>query len=47
MGTGHLAVFRSTKYGVQGTGMAPWDGRMNDEETWEVVNYVRTLQRTH
>lgn len=43
-GSGSLAVFRTVKYGVDGTGMAPWEGRMTDEECWKVVDYVKTLQ---
>ncbi len=44
---GHLdlSVFRTIKYGVDGTGMAPWDGRMTDEETWAVVHYVKSIQK--
>ena len=43
-GTGDLALFRTGKYGVKGTGMAGWDGRMSDEEIWQTVNYIKTLQ---
>ena len=43
-GASSLAVFRTVKYGVEGTGMAPWEGRMTDEECWKVVDYVKTLQ---
>ena len=42
-GEGDLALFRTIKYGVKGGGMAPWDGRMTDDECWQVVNYVKTL----
>lgn len=45
-GAGDLGIFRTTKYGVDGTGMAPWEGRMSDEDTWKVVNFVRTLQKS-
>lgn len=45
MGKGDLAIFRTIKYGVDGTGMAPWEGRMTDEECWKVANFVRTLQK--
>lgn len=45
-GHGDLGIFRTTKYGVEGTGMAGWEGRMTDEECWQVVNYVRTLQKS-
>ncbi len=43
-GSGSLAVFRTVKYGVEGTGMAPWEGRMTDEECWKVVDYVKSIQ---
>lgn len=42
-GAGDLSVFRTIKYGVDGTGMAPWEGRMTDDECWQVANYVKTL----
>lgn len=45
-GHGDLGLFRTTKYGVEGTGMAAWEGRMTDEECWQVVNFVRTLQKS-
>lgn len=44
-GAGELALFRTVKFGLYATGMAPWKGRMSDDEIWEVVCYVRTLQR--
>lgn len=44
-GKGELAIFRTIKYGVDGSGMAPWEGRMTDDECWQVANYVRTLQK--
>lgn len=44
-GYGDLALFRTVKYGLSGTGMVPWNGRMSDDEIWKVVSYVRTLQR--
>lgn len=45
LGKGELGIFRTIKYGVDGTGMAPWEGRMTDEECWKVTNYVRSLQK--
>lgn len=42
-GSGDLAMFRTIKYGVDGSGMAPWEGRMTDDECWQVVNFVKTL----
>lgn len=38
------AIFRSVKYGTRGTGMAPWDGRIEDKEIWKLVAYVRAIQ---
>lgn len=40
-----LATFRTIKYGVEGSGMTGWDGRMTDDETWAVVHYVMSLQK--
>lgn len=44
-GHGELGLFRTIKYGIDGTGMAPWEGRMTDEQCWQVANFVRTLQK--
>lgn len=44
-GKGDLGLFRTVKYGVDGTGMTGWADRMKDDESWAVVNYVRTLQK--
>lgn len=44
-GKGDLGIFRTIKYGIEGGGMAPWEGRMTDDECWKVANYVRTLQK--
>lgn len=44
-GPGELGIFRTAKYGTEGTGMTPWEGRMPDEDIWRVVNFVRTLQK--
>ena len=41
---GDLGLFRTIKYGVEGTGMAPWDDRLSDREIWQVVNYVKSIQ---
>ncbi|MBM3943374.1 MAG: c-type cytochrome [SAR202 cluster bacterium] len=30
--------------GVPGTAMAPWRGRLTDEEVWHVINYLRSLK---
>lgn len=45
-GTGDLAIFRTGKYGSKGTGMAGFDGRLSDDEIWQTVNYIKTLQGT-
>ncbi len=44
-GSGALALFRTVKYGVDGTGMAPWDGRMEEADMWAVTHYVRGIQQ--
>jgi mono/diheme cytochrome c family protein len=44
-GYGARAVFRTVRYGVQGTGMAGWEDRLNDKQTRAVTAYVRSLQR--
>ncbi|MBI3924318.1 MAG: c-type cytochrome [Armatimonadetes bacterium] len=43
-GTGDLAIFRSAKYGVPDTGMAPWEGRLSDDELWQITTFVKSLQ---
>lgn len=45
LGKGDLGIYRTVKYGSDGTGMTPWEGRMTDEECWKVTNYVRCLQK--
>lgn len=40
-----LAVFRTIKYGVPDTGMAPWDGRLADDDMWGLAHYVRGAQK--
>ncbi len=30
--------------GVAGTAMAPWGGRLADEEIWHLVNYMKTFR---
>lgn len=45
-GTGDLALFRTIRHGVEGTGMAPWPpDKLSDEEVWQTVNFVKTLQK--
>lgn len=40
-----LAVYRTAMYGVEGTGMAPWDGIIEPKDMWDIVAYVETLQK--
>ena len=44
-GTGDLAIFRTIKYGIEGTGMAPMGAKLSDDEVWMIVNHVKTLQK--
>ena len=39
-----LSLYRTTWYGVEGTGMAPWGDILNPEETWAIVHYLRSVQ---
>ena len=43
---GHLepAIYRTAMYGIEGTGMAPWDGMLYPDEVWAVTHYVRSQQ---
>lgn len=43
-GAGDHGVFRTIKYGVEGTGMAPLEGLLTDEQIWQVTAYVRSVQ---
>jgi mono/diheme cytochrome c family protein len=45
-GTGPHGIFRTAKYGIEGTGMAGFDGIVKDEDLWNVVHYVQSLQGT-
>lgn len=44
---GHLelALFRTGNYGIDGTGMAPWDGIIEPADQWAIGHYIRTLQK--
>jgi mono/diheme cytochrome c family protein len=44
---GHLelALYRTGTYGIEGTGMAPWDGIIAPEDQWAIGHYIRTLQK--
>ena len=37
-------LFRFIRDGIPGTGMAPLDDRLTEEQIWHVVNYIRTLE---
>ena len=43
-GRRELAVYRTGRYGVDGTGMVPWDGILSNEELWCITHYVMFLQ---
>jgi mono/diheme cytochrome c family protein len=43
-GAGDHGIFRTVKYGVDGTGMAPLEGVLTDEQVWQVTAYVRSIQ---
>jgi high-affinity iron transporter len=45
-GAGELGIFRTVKYGVEGTGMAPLEGVLTDEQIWQVTAYVKSIQGT-
>lgn len=45
-GSSPLAAFRTAKYGVDGTGMAGFEGVLTDDQIWNVVHYVETLEGT-
>ena len=36
-------IYAVIKRGVPATMMAGWDGRIQDEDIWSMVNYIRTL----
>lgn len=42
-GHGDLSIFRTAKYGIPNTGMAPVAA--TDEELWTIVDYVRSKQQ--
>lgn len=44
-GNMHLAVYRTGMYGIEGTGMAPWEGVISPEEMWEIVGFVESLHK--
>lgn len=43
-GAGHLALFRTIKYGIDSTAMVGWEGRLSDDEIWQLAYWVRSLQ---
>ena len=45
-GNGELGIFRTAKFGIEGTGMIGWgDARLTDEEIWQTTAYVRAQQK--
>ena len=36
-------IYSVIKKGMPPTMMAPWDGRIPDQDIWSIVHYVRTL----
>lgn len=38
-------LFRTVKYGIAGTVMQAFGGRLSDQEIWDVAAYVRSLQQ--
>lgn len=44
-GSMKLALYRTGMYGIEGTGMAPWDGIISPEDMWNIVAYVETLHK--
>lgn len=39
------SIFRTGKYGSEGTGMVGWEGRMEDADLWAVSHYIRGMQK--
>ncbi len=38
-------IFTTISKGVSGTLMVPWKGRISDQDIWNLVNYLRSLQK--
>jgi len=36
-GTDSRSIYRATAYGIDGTGMAPWDGILEPEDMWAIL----------
>ena len=36
-------IFMTIKKGIAPTMMAPWEGRIPDNDIWSIVNYVRSI----
>jgi mono/diheme cytochrome c family protein len=43
-GAGPHGIYRTVMYGVEGTGMAPLEGVLTEEQIWQVTAYVQSLQ---
>jgi cytochrome c553 len=40
-----LALYRTGTYGVEGTGMSPFEGMVSVEDMWAVGHYIRSIQK--
>lgn len=38
-------IFTAAKKGIPPTMMAPWEGRIPDNDIWSIVNYLRSLAK--
>ena len=41
-GADSRSIYRATAYGIEGTGMAPWDGILEADDMWAVSFYVES-----
>jgi mono/diheme cytochrome c family protein len=41
-GSTQADIFNSIKHGA-GVGMPPWSAQINDDDTWHLVNFIRSL----
>jgi mono/diheme cytochrome c family protein len=42
-GSSDSEIYAAIKKGIPPTMMGPWDGRIPDDDIWNIVNYLRTL----
>lgn len=45
LGVSRKALYRTIKHGVKDAGMAPWDGRMTEQEMHATVLYLQTIMK--